>query len=77
MKKINMNIDEDLLARIDDAADRKHITRTAYMLTACEERLAADAFLASQPDIMKKMVELKDALSQVAMNTDKDELSLF
>lgn len=70
MKKINLNVDEKLLAEIDDAADRKHMTRTAYLLAAAEERLAADRFLESNPEIMRKMSELKEALSQVALDSN-------
>ena len=77
MKKININFDEELLARIDDRADKKHMTRTAYITSAVLDRLATDDFLEAQPDIQKKMQELTDALSEVAKSQDKDFQGIF
>lgn len=71
-KKININVPEDLLAKIDDEADQKHMTRTAYMLRAVQQSLEADAFLRQQPDIKRKLIELQDAMSSVAALADKD-----
>lgn len=71
-KKININVPEDLLAKIDDEADLKHMTRTAYMLKAVQQSLEADAFLRQQPDIKRKLIELQDAMSSVAALADKD-----
>lgn len=76
-KKININIPHDLLAQIDDEADKKHMTRTAYMLNAIQLKLDADRFLEKQPDIMRKMQELQGALEEVAQNSDKDFAGIF
>ena len=72
MKKININFDEELLAKIDDLADQKHMTRTAYITNAVIDRISADEFLKAQPDIDRKMKELTEALNEVAKMTDKD-----
>ena len=77
MKKININIDEDLLAKLDDMADQKHMTRTAYIVNAVIDRIQTDEFLKAQPDIQRKMKELTDALSEVAKNQDKDFQGVF
>lgn len=71
-KKININVPEELLAKIDYEADLKHMTRTAYMLRAVTQSLEADAFLRLQPDIKRKLIELQDAMSSVAAMSDKD-----
>lgn len=77
MKKININVPEDLLAKIDDLADQKHMTRTAYILSAVADRISADEFLKAQPDINRKMKELTEALSEVAKTSDKDFAGIF
>lgn len=76
-KKININVPEDLLAKIDDEADLKHMTRTAYMLRAVTQSLETDAFLRQQPDIKRKLIELQDAMSSVAAISDKDYAGLL
>lgn len=75
-KKININIPEDLLTRIDDEADLKHMTRTAYIIRAVTQMVEADTFLRKQPDIQRKMTELSEALSSVAAIADKDYAGL-
>lgn len=75
-KKININVPEDLLAKIDDEADLKHMTRTAYMLNAVTQSLEADAFLRQQPDIKRKLLELQDAMSSIGA-IDKDYAGLL
>lgn len=75
-KKININIPEDLLTRIDDEADLKHMTRTAYIIRAVSQMVEADTFLRKQPDIQRKMTELSEALSSVAAIADKDYAGL-
>lgn len=75
-KKININIPEDLLTRIDDEADLKHMTRTAYIIRAVTQMVEADTFLRKQPDIKQKMAELSEALSSVAAIADKDYAGL-
>ncbi len=76
-KKININVPEELLARLDDEADMKHMTRTAYILGAVQKSLEADAFLRAQPDIQRKLTELNEALSSVAAMSDKDFAGLI
>ena len=76
-KKININVPVELLQAIDDEADRKQITRTAYMLNAIKDRLAVDTFLREQPDIQKKLNDLNDSLSEVAKFGDKDFAGVF
>lgn len=71
-KKININVPVELLQAIDDEADRKQITRTAYMLNAIQSKLAVDTFLREQPDIQKKLNDLNDSLEEVAKYSDKD-----
>lgn len=70
VKRVNITVDEQLLKEIDEAALHKNMTRSAYLLAAAQERMAADRFLQARPDILLKMVDLKEALSQVAMNSD-------
>lgn len=75
-KKVNINIPLDLLRRIDDEADLKHMTRTAYIIRATTQMVEADTFLRKQPDIQRKMTELTEALSAVAA-IDKDYAGLI
>ena len=77
MKKININVPEEFLAKIDDFADQKHMTRTAYILSAVADRISTDEFLKAQPDITRKMQELTEALNEVAKSNDKDFAGIF
>lgn len=76
MKKININVPEELLLRIDEEADLKHMTRTAYIIRATSQAVQADTFLREQPDIQRKVTELTEALSSVAAISDKDYAGL-
>ena len=75
-KKININIPEELLTKLDDEADLQHMTRTAYIIRAVAQMVEADTFLRMQPDIKRRMTELTEALSSVAAIADKDYAGL-
>lgn len=77
MKKININVPEELLNIIDEEARLRHLTRTAYILSACQQCIEKDRFLRAQPDIQRKMNELTEALNEVAKNSDKDFAGVF
>lgn len=76
-KKININVPEELLARLDEEANLQHVTRTAYILRAVQQSIEADTFLRVQPDIKRKLLDLQNDLQSVAATYDKDFAGVF
>lgn len=76
-KKININVPEELLSRLDDEAALQHMTRTAYILRAVQQCIEADTFLRVQPDIKRKLLDIQNDLQSVAAMSDKDFAGVF
>lgn len=61
--KVQMTIDEDLLARIDAYADDHYITRSGFFSLAADEFLTAVEFKQFMPafnDLLQKVADGKD-----------------
>lgn len=65
MKK-QMIIPDDLIERVKEAADRKHMSFTQYTIRALTQMVEADGILYTQPEIKQRMDEIMDMLQKIA-----------
>lgn len=64
MKK-QMILPDDLVERVKEEAEAKHMNFTQYTIRALSQMVEADGLLRTQPEINAKIVELTDMLSKV------------
>lgn len=50
--RVNININEDLLRKVDEAADKLSISRSAYISAAVSQKLSQEQALESIPQLM-------------------------
>lgn len=50
--RVNINIDEDLLKKIDKKAKSLSMSRSAYISLSCSQYLKSDDLLQAIPDLM-------------------------
>ena len=59
--RINININEDLLRKVDEAADKLSISRSAYISAAVSQKLSQEQALESIPQLMEAVNALMTA----------------
>lgn len=59
--RINININEDLLRKVDEAADNLSISRSAYISAAVSQKLSQEQALESIPQLMEAVHSLLTA----------------
>ena len=64
--RINININEDLLRKVDEAADNLSISRSAYISAAVSQKLSQEQALESIPQLMEAVHSLLTATSALA-----------
>lgn len=57
--RINLNISDSLLEKIDKKCKELYLSRTAYITTACVYKLQLDETIESLPEVLKKIDELR------------------
>ena len=75
--RTNLNVPDELLAQVDDAAKAMYMTRTAWLIMAMQQRLQTDTVAKSLPMITEmyndaKLRQIQEALS--TFETSGDEL---
>lgn len=61
-----MILPDDLIERVNEAAERKHMNFTQYTIRALTQMVEADGLLHAQPEIKARMDELMDMLQKIA-----------
>lgn len=59
--RVNININEDLLRKVDEAADKLSISRSAYISAAVSQKLSQEQALESIPQLMEAVNALMTA----------------
>ena len=57
--RINLNVPDELLAQVDDAAKAMYMTRTAWLIMAMQQRLQTDTVAKSLPMITEMYNDAK------------------
>lgn len=71
--RVNVNINEDLLTKIDAAARKLHVSRSAYISLAVSDKLRQEEVLSSFPEMLKQVAVLNSMISaaDTSFNDDK------
>lgn len=73
--RININMDEELVKKIDEIASKMYVSRSAYIAFAVSQKIQSDKMLDNMPEFvqtMKSAVELEKAKSDIATIVDGD-----
>lgn len=71
--KINVNLDESLVKKIDERAKAMYISRSAYISTALSEKLRQDELVANLPKMFDTFEKIKDSLESQSGKGNGDE----
>ena len=63
--RVNINIDEDLLKRIDKKAKSLSMSRSAYISLSCSQYLKSDELLEVIPDLMVILGQTREDIKQL------------
>lgn len=73
--RININMDEELVKKIDEIASKMYVSRSAYIAFAVSQKIQSDKMLDNMPEFvqtLKSAVELEKAKSDIATIVDGD-----
>lgn len=62
--RLNINMDEELIKKVDEVASKMHVSRSAYIAFAVSQKIQADEMLSNMPELLQTMklaVELEKA----------------
>ena len=65
--RININLDEELIKKIDEEAKKKYISRSSYIAFAVSQKIQNDKFIESMPELIKTVDK---AVEQNKKNND-------
>lgn len=51
--RLNINMDEDLVRKVDEAANKMHVSRSAYIAFAVSQKIQFDEMLSNVPELLK------------------------
>lgn len=57
--RLNINMDEDLIRKVDEAATKMHVSRSAYIAFAVSQKIQADEMINNVPEILKMLQAMK------------------
>ncbi len=58
--RINISMDEDLVKKIDEAAGKMHVSRSAYIAFAVSQKMKADEMFNNMPEILELLQAIKE-----------------
>lgn len=67
--RVNINMDEELVKKIDAVASKMYVSRSAYIAFAVSQKIQQDKMLDNMPELvqtMKSAVELEKAKTDSA-----------
>lgn len=73
--RININMVEELVKKIDEIASKMYVSRSAYIAFAVSQKIQSDKMLDNMPELvqtLKSAVELEKAKSDIATIVDGD-----
>ena len=62
--RVNINLDEELVKKIDEIASKMYVSRSAYIAFAVSQKIQTDKMLDNMPELLqtiKSAVELEKA----------------
>lgn len=69
--RVNINLQEELVKKIDEKASAMYISRSAYISTALSQKLQMDEIMEYMPDMMRQLGTMDKQPSQLAIDENK------
>lgn len=69
--RVNINMSEDLVQKIDEKAKALYLSRSAYISMAVSQKLQADELIQNLPVLMQQQQELINKVKSTDKSTDK------
>lgn len=69
--RVNINMSEDLVKKIDEKAKALYLSRSAYISMAVSQKLQADELMKNLPILMQQQQELINKVKSTDKSTDK------
>lgn len=57
--RVNINMDEELVKKVDEVAKKMHVSRSSYIAFAVSQKIQTDETLANMPKLLDTYQELK------------------
>ena len=70
--RVNINMNEELVSRIDEIAKKMYISRSAYIAMAVTSKLQQDSILDNMPSIITTMQEMNRKMKEIESNDKSD-----
>jgi metal-responsive CopG/Arc/MetJ family transcriptional regulator len=58
--RLNISMDEELVKKVDEAAAKMHVSRSAYIAFAVSQKIQADEMLNNMPEVLSLLREIKE-----------------
>jgi metal-responsive CopG/Arc/MetJ family transcriptional regulator len=58
--RLNISMEEELVKKVDEAAARMHVSRSAYIAFAVAQKIQADEMFSNMPEILRLLQEIKE-----------------
>lgn len=71
--RVNINMNEELVARVDEIAKKMYISRSSYIAMAVTAKLQQDSILDNMPSIIATMQEMNKKMKEIESNAKSDE----
>lgn len=57
--RLNISMDEELVKKVDEAAKKMHVSRSAYISFAVSQKMQADEMLQNMPELLR-LLQIKE-----------------
>jgi len=58
--RLTISMDEDLIKKVDAAANKMHVSRSAYIAFAVSQKIQADEMFNNMPELLNLLQAIKE-----------------
>ena len=58
--RLNISMDEELVKKVDEAAAKMHVSRSAYIAFAVSQKIQADEVFSNMPELLNLLQAIKE-----------------
>ncbi len=58
--RLNISMDENLVRKVDEAANKMHVSRSAYIAFAVSQKMQADEVLNNMPEVLNLLRQIRE-----------------
>ena len=64
--RVNINMSEELVSKVDEIAKKMYVSRSAYIAMAVAAKMQQDNVIENIPDILNAMREMKEKMKEIS-----------